>query len=77
MNAWYSIVAKNGTPAPVLAAMSSEIVKVMREPAFGERMKGLGIEMVAGDGAVLDAWRREENKRIVELVKISGAKETK
>jgi hypothetical protein len=33
--------------------------------------------MVAGDGAVLDAWRREENKRIVELVKISGAKETK
>jgi len=77
MNAWYSIVVKNGTPAPVLAAMSREMVKVLREPAFGEKMKGLGIEMIAGDSAVLDAWRRDENKRIVEVVKLSGAKETK
>jgi tripartite-type tricarboxylate transporter receptor subunit TctC len=77
MNAWYSIVVKNGTPAPVLAAMSREMVKVLREPAFGEKMKGLGIDMVSGDSATLDAWRRDENKRIVELVKISGAKETK
>ena len=77
MNAWYSIVVKNGTPPPVLAAMSREIVKVLREPAYGEKMKGLGIEMIAGDSAVLDAWRRDENKRIVEVVKLSGAKETK
>jgi hypothetical protein len=40
-------------------------------------MKGLGIEMIAGDSAVLDAWRSDENKRIVEVVKLSGAKETK
>ncbi len=77
MNAWYSVVARTGTPAPVMNEISAEIVKAVKEPAFGERLKSTGIDIVGGDRAVLDAWRRDENKRIVELVKISGAKETK
>lgn len=77
MNAWYSIVAPMRAPAPVMNMVGREIVNAVREPAFGERLKGLGIEVVGGDRAVLDAWRRDENKRIIELVKISGAKEKK
>lgn len=77
MNAWYSIVAPMRAPAPVMNMVGREIVNAVREPAFGERLKGLGIEVVGGDRAVLDAWRRDENKRIIELVKISGAREKK
>lgn len=77
MNAWYSIVAPMRAPAPVMNMVSREIVNAVREPAFGERLKGLGIEVVGGDHATLDAWRRDENKRIIELVKISGAREKK
>lgn len=77
MNAWYSIVAPTGTPAAVMNTVSTEISKAVKEPAFGERLKSSGVSIVGSDRAGLDAWRRDENKRIVELVKISGAKKTK
>lgn len=74
MYGWYSIVAPTGTPAAILNQVSAEMVKAAKEPAFGERLKSLGIEIVAGDRKVLDTWRADEHKRISELVKISGAK---
>lgn len=74
MYGWYSIVAPTGTPAAILNQVSAEVVKAAKEPAFGERLKSLGIEIVAGDRKVLDAWRASEHKRISELVRISGAK---
>lgn len=77
MNAWYSVVARTGTPAAIMKNVSAEMVKAIKEPAFGEKLKSSGVNIVGGDRAVLDAWRAEENKRIVELVKISGAKEKK
>jgi tripartite-type tricarboxylate transporter receptor subunit TctC len=77
MNAWYSVVARTGTPAGIMKNVSAEMVKAIKEPAFGEKLKSSGVNIVGGDRAVLDAWRAEENKRIVELVKISGAKEKK
>lgn len=77
MNAWYSVVARTGTPAAVMNQISTEMVAAIKEPAFGEKLKSSGIDIVGGDRAVLDAWRRDENKRIVELVRISGAKEKK
>lgn len=74
MYGWYSIVAPTGTPAAIMNKASAEIVKAAKEPAFGDRLKSLGIEIVAGDRKGLDEWRRSEDKRIGELVKISGAK---
>ena len=74
MNAWYSIVAPTGTPAAVMNTVSTEISKAVKEPAFGERLKSSGVSIVGSDRAGLDAWRSEENKRISELVRISGAK---
>lgn len=73
MYGWYSLVAPTGTPAAILNQASAEVVKAVKEPAFGERLKNLGIEIVAGDRKVLDEWRKSENKRISELVKASGA----
>jgi tripartite-type tricarboxylate transporter receptor subunit TctC len=69
---WYSIVAPKGTPAAVLNKASAEIVKAAREPAFGERLKTLGIEIIAGGRKELDDFRRSERKRVTEIVKISG-----
>lgn len=74
MYGWYSIVAPKGTPTAILNQVSAEVVKAAKEPAFAERLKSLGIEVVAGDRKVLDDWRRDETKRVSELVKISGAK---
>lgn len=69
---WYSIVAPKGTPGAVLAKASAEIVKAAREPAFGERLKVLGIEIIAGGRKELDDYRAKERKRVTELVKATG-----
>jgi len=69
---WYSIVAPKGTPEAVLAKAGAEIVKAAREPAFGERLKTLGIEIIAGGRKELDEFRAAERKRLTELVKATG-----
>ena len=69
---WYSIVAPKGIPAPILAKASAEIVKAARQPAFGERLKTLGIEIIAGGRKELDDFRRTERKRLTALVKATG-----
>jgi tripartite-type tricarboxylate transporter receptor subunit TctC len=72
MFGWYSLVAPKGTPQPVLEKVSKEVVRVVKEPAFAERLKVLGIETVGGSRKELDDFRKSERKRITELVKASG-----
>jgi tripartite-type tricarboxylate transporter receptor subunit TctC len=69
---WYSIVAPKGTPEAVLAKAGAEIVKAAREPAFGERLKVLGIEIIAGGRKELDDFRAQERKRLTEIVRVTG-----
>jgi len=69
---WYSIVAPKGTPEAVLAKASAEIVKAAREPAFGERLKTLGIEIIGGGRKELDDFRAKERSRLTDLVKTTG-----
>ena len=69
---WYSIVAPTGTPQEVLARVNGEMVKAVKEPAFGEQLKGLGIEIIGSSRAELDAFRADQTKRIAELVKAAG-----
>jgi tripartite-type tricarboxylate transporter receptor subunit TctC len=69
---WYSIVAPKGTPEGVLAKASAEVVKGIREPEFGEKLKVQGIEITAGGRKDLDAFRAAERKRFTALVKATG-----
>jgi tripartite-type tricarboxylate transporter receptor subunit TctC len=69
---WYSIVAPKGTPAPILGKASEEVVKAAREPAFGDRLKVLGIEIIAGGRKELDDFRTKERKRLNEIVRVTG-----
>jgi len=72
MFGWYSIVAPTGTPDAVLNKVDAEVVKAAKEPAFGEKLKVLGIDMVGGGRKELDSFRSAERKRITELVKAAG-----
>lgn len=72
MFGWYSLVAPKGTPNAILAKASAEVVKAVQQPAFGEKLKVLGIETLPGGRKELDAFRSNERKRITELVKAGG-----
>jgi tripartite-type tricarboxylate transporter receptor subunit TctC len=65
---WYSIVAPKATPAAVLDKVSAEIAKAVKEPELGDVLKVLGIDIVAGSRAELDAFRRSEGKRLSDIV---------
>jgi tripartite-type tricarboxylate transporter receptor subunit TctC len=69
---WYSIIVPKGTPTAVINKASAEIIKAAREPAFGEKLKTLGIEIIGGGRKDLDDFRTAERKRVTEIVKISG-----
>lgn len=69
MFGWYSVVAPTGTPTAILDKVSAEIVTAVKDPEFSAQLKTLGIEIAASSRAGLDAFRREERKRIAELVK--------
>jgi tripartite-type tricarboxylate transporter receptor subunit TctC len=66
---WYSIIAPKATPVAVLDKVSAEIVKAVKEPEFGEQLKTLGIGIVGGSRAELDAFRKSESKRMGDIVK--------
>jgi tripartite-type tricarboxylate transporter receptor subunit TctC len=48
------------------------VIRAVKDPAFGEKLKVQGIEIVGGGRKELDAFRSAERKRITELVKASG-----
>jgi tripartite-type tricarboxylate transporter receptor subunit TctC len=72
MFGWYSIVAPTGTPPAILSKVSLELAKLMKEPEFGEQLKGLGIDIVGGTREELDAFRRAQTKQISALAKTFG-----
>ena len=72
MFGWYSIVAPTGTPQDILTRVSTEVVKAVKEPAFGEQLKGIGVEIVGSTRAELDAFRADQTRRVGELVKVMG-----
>ena len=66
---WYSIIAPKATPVAILDKVSAEIVKAVKEPDFGEQLKTLGIDIVPGSRAALDAFRKTESKRMGDIVR--------
>jgi len=72
MMGWYSIVVPRGTPEPIVAKVTKEIAAAVKEPQFGEQLKGLGLEMSGVTGREFDAFRHDQGKRITEIVKASG-----
>ncbi len=69
---WYSIIAPIGTPRAVLDKVSAEVVRAVKEQAFGEQLKGLGVDIVGGSRTELDAFRRSEAKRMGDIVKTAN-----
>ena len=69
---WYSVIAPIGTPTAILEKVSAEVVKAVKEPEFGDQLKLLGIDIVGGTRAELDAFRRAEDKRMGDIVKTAN-----
>ena len=65
---WYAIIAPKGTPVAVLEKVSAEVVKAVKEPEFAQVLKVLGIDILGGSRAELDAFQKSESKRMGDIV---------
>jgi tripartite-type tricarboxylate transporter receptor subunit TctC len=71
---WYAILAPAGTPAPVVARLSREIGKIMRDPAVMERVAAAGLDPVTGTSAELEALVKRDIERYRRMIVLTGAK---
>lgn len=69
MAIWFGLVAPNGVPAPVLARLESETLKLMRDPAMAERVAGQGARVTPRSAAEFGAFMRAENAKFGEVVR--------
>ena len=53
MSSWLGFFAPAGTPAPIVARLHDEIVKILKVDAVKERLAAVGLAVVAGTPAEL------------------------
>ena len=71
---WFGFMAPNGTPAPVVDRLSSEVNTILKEPAVRKRMTDLGLEVQGGSPAEFSAFIVRESRKWGEVIRAAGVK---
>jgi tripartite-type tricarboxylate transporter receptor subunit TctC len=71
--AWNGLLAPTGTPPGVIARLSAETAKGMRDPQTREALARLGFDVVAGPPEELARWIRLESEKWARVIRASGA----
>lgn len=72
---WYALVAPAGTPVPVLDRIHADVVKIVRDPGFGEKfLKPQTLEPDGNSREEVAAMLKAEHAYWGQLVRESGAK---
>jgi tripartite-type tricarboxylate transporter receptor subunit TctC len=66
---WYAIVARAGTPAPIVARWNAEINAALRSPKVLERLKGIGVVPTSLSVASFEEMLKDEHARWAKLFK--------
>ena len=67
--AWIGYAAPAGTPREVLAKLSAEIQKALKEEELKQRMVNIGLDAVASTPDEMAAFMRREEQRYGEIIK--------
>lgn len=74
ISTWYGVWAPAKTPKDIVAKLSSEIAKLVREPEISKRITELGSIPVGSTPAEFEAYNHSEQRKFDKIVKQSGAK---
>jgi tripartite-type tricarboxylate transporter receptor subunit TctC len=72
--AWQGLVAPTGTPADVIARLSSELRRALASPDVAKKLVEFGLEVTASDPAAMAEYTRAEVARWHALIKQRGLK---
>lgn len=71
---WYSFVAPAGTPRAAIERWNSEIGKALKSPQFAERLRDLGLAVIADSPEDFARFIAAEAAKWRRVVEVSGAK---
>ena len=75
VNVWYGMAAPATTPAPILDKVHADVVRILQDVEFSEKVfKPIAAEAGGNSSAEFAAELKKEFVRWAELVRISGAK---
>ena len=71
---WYGIFAPGGTPAPIIAKLNAEIVRMLADPQMSQRFQSQGGDPASSTPTELTAYMRAETARWTRVIKTAGIK---
>lgn len=71
---WHSVLVPAKTPSPIVAKLSKELMKIIRQPDVQERFSSVGLDAVGSTPEVLAKLIKDETAMYAKLVKQIGLK---
>lgn len=71
---WYAMLAPAGTPAGIVNKVNGEMVKMIADPPFAQRLMNLGSEPQSSSPADLRAFMKRDSERWARVIKAAGIK---
>jgi tripartite-type tricarboxylate transporter receptor subunit TctC len=74
---WFAMLSPAGTPTAVVNKINAEMVKMMADPPFAQRLVNLGAEPQSSTPAELVAYMRKDSERwsgVIKALKAAGTK---
>jgi tripartite-type tricarboxylate transporter receptor subunit TctC len=71
---WYAMLAPAKTPPATIAKLNAEMVKMIADPPFAQKLIDLGSEPQSSSPAELRAYMRKETERWDRVIKAAGLK---
>jgi tripartite-type tricarboxylate transporter receptor subunit TctC len=65
---WQGLLVANGTPAPIINRLNTELIKIIRNPDIRAKLSGQGAEVVTMTPAEQDNFFNQERKRWAKVV---------
>jgi tripartite-type tricarboxylate transporter receptor subunit TctC len=69
VTSWYGLFAPAKTPAPVIAKLSAELTKVLKQPDVVAKLQGVGVTPASGDSQELAKLIPTEYEKYSKLIK--------
>lgn len=72
---WTGVLAPRGTPAPIVARLHQEVVKMVRDPELKDRLLALGAEPIGNRPEEFRSYMGQEIAKWTKVIKAVGIKE--
>lgn len=72
LDTWYAIYGPAGMPKDVVRKLNAELVRVLQLPSVQAKLKGLGMDVVAGTPEELTARMKSDMQVYAEIIRDAG-----